>query len=112
MELKRLSELVMVAVWLLGLGITAYLVVVTYTSNVCLAGGMCESKLSLAGFTWFVLAPVAIRFKPIRRIWQITGVAGIVLLVATEVLTQFCTACSLAHVSGALLIGLSVVYEM
>jgi uncharacterized membrane protein len=95
--------------WFLGLSITLYLIYINYFSDTCPIGMKCTEFPPILGFIWFLVTPITIKRDFTRMVWQISGLAGIIILVSIEFMSNFfCPLCTVAQFTGLAMIVLSL----
>ncbi|MFO7967064.1 MAG: hypothetical protein R6U44_05650 [Archaeoglobaceae archaeon] len=97
--------------WALGLAISIYLMYVNYFSEACPIGMECTTYPPALGFAWFIIAPIALKWRITKMGWQIAGVGGIIALELIQFITgYYCAYCTTAHICGLIMIFLTVKY--
>ena len=97
------------ALAIVGAVYSLYLFYLEHFVGVCFTG-YCSEYPALLGFLWFASTPFTLKSKIIKKLWQVSGVFGICYLVFTEFSRHFfCPFCTVAHVLGLALIGLSFI---
>lgn len=99
--------------WLLGLAVSTYLAYINYFSDTCPIGMECTTYPPAMGFAWFVIAPLALKWRFAKIGWQIAGLGGIALLGLIEFISgYYCAFCTAAHICGLIIIFLTIKYSL
>jgi len=97
---------------LFGILISAYLTYLNYFSDACPIGMECTNYPPILGLIWFAITPVMLKWRITRMAWQISGLIGVIVLVTMEIQNNyFCPFCTSAHISGLIMIFLSVKFS-
>lgn len=95
-----------------GLFISAYLTYLNYFSDACPVGMECTDYPSVLGLIWFAITPAVLKWRITRIVWQFSGLIGVIILVMLEIQSNyFCPFCTSAHISGLIMIFLSVKFS-